>query len=76
MAKKTMVPVSTTQRVREYRERTADEFERLQLRLRAGTKERLLQIAEGDGFKSITAWLEWVAQDAGEKKSETSKKRR
>jgi hypothetical protein len=65
---------TTTERVAEYRERTADEFERLQLRLKVGTKANLEVVAEQHGCKSITQFLEWLAENVA-KKSPTQRKK-
>jgi hypothetical protein len=53
---------TTTERVKEFRERTAEDFERLQLRLAAGSKEKLEKIAKRHGLRSITALLEAIAE--------------
>jgi hypothetical protein len=67
-------PKTTTERVKEFRERTADDFERLQLRLKAGTKAKLEILAEQHGCKSITQLLETLAEAVEEKKIRKSKK--
>jgi hypothetical protein len=64
---------SSTERVKDFRARTADEYERLQLRLKIGTKERLLKIAQIHDHTSITSYLEALAADHEKMSKRTNK---